>query len=42
MGLIEFLIIVGFVIVPLASIGLYADYKSKQEERKEQGTKAVV
>ena len=34
MGLIEFIIIIGFVIVPLASFGFYADYKSKQEERK--------
>ena len=35
MGLIEFLLIIGLVIVPLASIGFYADYKSKQEERNE-------
>ena len=37
MGLIEFLLIIGFVILPLATVGFYADYKSKQEECKEQG-----
>ena len=37
MGIIEFLLIIGFIILPLASFGFYADYKSKQEERKEKG-----